>query len=128
MNSAREIAEELRVPLMRNRRAVFLNQHQAVSVVRRASGSQPADAFPALLGQRRTAHSPGHAPGRDARLRPRIFDDLLSELAQADAGAGQVLASTADQAEHVALGGSRVHAQQKVRRAQMEEAQRVAIA
>ena len=54
------------------------------------------------------------------------LDDFLAELAQADAGAGQFLVR-GDQAENVALRRRRVPAEQKIRRAQMEETQRVAL-
>ena len=54
------------------------------------------------------------------------LDDFLAELAQADAGAGEFLVR-GDDAEDIALGLGRVPAEQKVRRAQMEEAQRVAL-
>ena len=54
------------------------------------------------------------------------LDDFLAELAEPDAGAGQFLVG-GDEAEDIALGRRRVPAEQKVRRAQVEEAQRVAL-
>ena len=54
------------------------------------------------------------------------FDDFLAELAEPDAGAGQFLVC-ADNAEHIAFCLWRVPAEQKIRRAQMKEAQRVAL-
>ena len=54
------------------------------------------------------------------------LDDFLAELAQADAGAGEVGVG-GDQAEDVALRRRGVPAEQEVRRAQVEEAQRMAL-
>ena len=54
------------------------------------------------------------------------LDDFLAELAQADAGAGEVGVG-GDQAEDVALRLGRVPAEQEIRRAEVEEAQRVAL-
>ena len=54
------------------------------------------------------------------------FNDFLAELAEPDAGAGQFLVC-GDEAENIALCRRRVPTHQKVGRAQMEEAQGVAL-
>ena len=57
-------------------------------------------------------------------LAAQQFDDLLPELAQANAVARQ-LRMCVQHAKDVALGRIGIHAEQKIRRRQMEEAQRM---
>ncbi len=85
---------------------------------------QPRADFGAALLAQRAAHAARNGPRRMNFFAAEHLDDLLAELAQADAGAGQ-LRVRRDQAENIALRRGRVPAEQKIRRAQMEEAQRV---
>ncbi len=80
---------------------VFLKRSKAICVVAKASGSQARIFVAALLGQGR-AHAAGHGPGRMNFFAAENFNDFLAELAQADAGAGEI-GVRGDQAENVAL-------------------------
>ena len=72
------------------------------------------------------AHAAGDRPGRVDLLAAEHLDDLLAELAQPDAGAGQVRVRL-DDADDVALRDRRVPADQEVGGAEVEEAQGVAL-
>ncbi len=69
-------------------------------------------------------HAAGHRPGGVNALLRQSFDDLQAELAQFDAQARQ-LGILLDHADHVALGGIGVHAEQQVGRGEIEEAEGV---
>jgi len=88
-------------------------------------GQPRADFGAAFLGQC-AAHTAGHGPGGMDFFAAEDLDYFLAELAEPDAGAGQFLVR-GDEAENVALRRRRVPTHQKVRRAQMEEAQCVAL-
>ena len=72
------------------------------------------------------AHAARHRPGRVDLATPKSLDHPLAELAQADAGAGQVRVG-GDQAEHIALGRVAVPAQQEIGAAEMKEGEGVAL-
>jgi hypothetical protein len=55
------------------------------------------------------------------------LDDFLAKLAQADAGAGEVLVGRHQCRSTLRFGLRRVPAEQEIRRAQVKEAQRVAL-
>ena len=77
-------------------------------------------------GLERCVHPAGHDPGRvDASAR-QTFDHLLAESAQADAVAGELRVRGGD-TEEIACCRRVVHAQQQVRGAEVEPAQRVAL-
>jgi hypothetical protein len=70
------------------------------------------------------AHAAGDGPGGVDLAAAEGRDHLLAEAAHADAAAGD-LGLGLDQAEHVALGGVAVEAEQQVGGAEVEERQRV---
>ena len=88
-------------------------------------GQPGADARAAFLSQR-AADAAGHCPGRMNLLPAEHLDDFLAELAEPDAGAGQVGVG-GNQPEHIALGWRRVPAEQEIGRAQVKEAQGMAL-
>lgn len=119
----REIAEDLdlaAVCLERDLEEVKRRLHRRVSL-----GQPPQNAF-AILRVQRTANPAGHGPSRMDFLAAEKLDDLLAELPQADAGAGQFLV-LADKAEDIALRLRGVPAQQEIRRTEMKETQGVAL-
>ena len=86
-------------------------------------GEPRADSFTAFLGEG-LAHAAGDRPRRMDLPAAQQFDDLLAELPQADARAGQVGVG-GDHAEDVPRGRVAVHAEEQVGGAEVEEAQRV---
>jgi hypothetical protein len=76
--------------------------------------------------RQRGANSAGHGPGGMDPASAKLLDDLLAELAQADAGAGQLRIGD-HQAKHVAAGGIALPAEQEIRAAEMEEGQGMAL-
>ena len=118
-----EIAEDLDLALVRVEG--LLEQVERDLGGGEGFGQPGADAVAAFLGQR-AAHAAGHGPGGMDLLAAEDLDDFLAELAQADAGAGEV-GIGGDQAEDVALGLGGIPAEQEIRRAEVEEAQGVAL-
>ncbi len=90
-----------------------------------ASGRHAFDLV-AFLRRQRIAHAAGHGPGGMHALAAQQPDHLLAELAQADAAAGDA-GIRLDQPHDVARGRIAIHAQQQIGRAEVEEAQRVAL-
>ena len=77
-------------------------------------------------GLERCIHPAGHDPGRVDASAGQAFDHLLAESAQADAVAGE-LQVRGRNAEEIACCRRVVHAQQQVRGAEVEPAERVAL-
>ena len=75
---------------------------------------------------KRIADAAGHHPAWVDAFAAQQFDDLLAELAQGDTVFGQVRVLLRH-AEDVAHGGVGVHAHQKIRRGEVEEAERVGL-
>ena len=72
------------------------------------------------------AHPSRHRPGGMDLAASQPFDQVLAELAQADAAAGQLRVG-GNQAEDVALGGIAIPAQQEIGAAQMKKRQRMGL-
>ena len=104
---------------------VFLNRSKRDFGGGVGFGQPGADAGAAFLGER-AADAAGHGPGGMDFLAAEDLDDFLAELAEADAGAGEVGVG-GDEAEDVALGRRGVPAEEEVRRAEVEEAQGMAL-
>ena len=84
-----------------------------------ASGSSAQYAVDVLRGQR-TVDAAGYDPGGVNPLAAEHFDDLLADLAQANAVAGQ-LRMRLGHAEDVALRRVGIHAEQQIGRRKVEE-------
>jgi hypothetical protein len=89
-----------------------------VDVERRGALEEPVP----LLRAEVLVHAAGNGPGAVDLLSGGRQDDLLAELAQED-GPGRQLLVEGDDADDVAHGRVGVHAQEKVRRGEMEEVQ-----
>jgi hypothetical protein len=88
------------------------------------SGGNGGEEAIASLGGHRGLHPSGNDPRRMHALFGEAFDDGEAELAQLDAGAGQ-LGIGFDDAGDVADGGIGVHAEEQVGRGKIEEAEGV---
>jgi hypothetical protein len=88
-------------------------------------GEPAANVLPALFAQW-PADAAGGDPGGVDLLAAQRLDDLLAELPQADAGAGQLRVGGGE-AEDVAPLGRAVEAEQQIGSAQVEEAQGVGL-
>ncbi len=80
--------------------------------------------FIALGGGERLGDAAGHDPAGMDALVAEQFDDVLAEAAQGDAGAAQ-FGPGGDDAEDVAGGGVRLHAEEQVGRGEIKEAEGV---
>src|ERR1035441_5626187 len=118
-----EVAKDLDLLLMGVHRLL----EEVEGDLRRGVGfRQPgANAGAAFLGQW-AADAAGHSPRGMDLLAAEHRNDFLAELAQPNAGAGQ-LGIGGNQPEDVPLGLRRVPAEQKIRSAQVKEAQGMAL-
>ena len=107
----------------RNCSSSCLMRDSAVSVVRIASG-MPREDRVACGGRQRRVDAAGHDPRRVDALAGHQLDGLLAELAQTDAAPREVRVG-GEHADEVARRRVAVHAEQQVRRRQVEEAERV---
>ena len=87
---------------------------------------QPAPDLAAILVAQRVAHAAGHGPRRVNAATAEHFDHLLPKAAQANPVTCDVRVLV-DQPHDISFGRVAVHAEQQVRPAQVEEAQRVAL-
>src|SRR5687767_6453101 len=88
-------------------------------------GHAAADVI-AAVGSERCAYAARHGPGWVDLAPTQELDHLLAELAQPNAVAGQLWLSR-EQAEYVARCRLALHAEQQVRRAEIEKAQRMGL-
>src|ERR1039458_6863924 len=88
-------------------------------------GQPGANAGATFLGQR-AAHAPRNGPSWMNLLAAKHRNDFLAKLAQPDAGSGQISVGR-DEPEHISFGLRRIPAEQKIRRAQVKEAQGMAL-
>ena len=79
-----------------------------------------------LILRKSLPHSAGDGPGRMDGLCAKHSDDILTECAQLDAFYRQVR-ELLDQSDYVASGRVALHSEQQVGRAQVKEAERVAL-
>ena len=93
---------------------------------RRLRLGQPRQNPVPRLGTQRRAHPTGHRPGGMNLAATEQLQNLLAELAQADAGTGQLRIGR-HQAEDVAASRIALPAQQEIGTAEMEERQGVAL-
>ena len=91
-----------------------------------ASLGEPGEDAVALLGRERLVDAAGDDPSRMDALAGEHLDDLLAELAQADAVAQRPRGSSGATPKMLRCAGSAVQAEQEVGRGEVEEAQRVA--